>query len=168
MGNLVNARFRGVALNTFSVPAAEELPSEIRLMGWLYKKITVLVKQALVAATETDLYVDGTNHMLAQPEYEHSEKARGVLDALERRWAVFRVLSSTLLGSNVTVVIGSENGFAEMQECSFVASSYSISGRPCGSIGVIGPTRMNYSQAVAAVRFMASNLSELLTSMSLG
>ncbi|HEY3297992.1 MAG TPA: heat-inducible transcriptional repressor HrcA [Armatimonadota bacterium] len=167
LGNLVNARYHGADMNTFALRTDKELPSEMRLLEGLYQKITAVIKQALTSITETDLYVEGTSNMLKQPEFEQSEKASGIFETLARRRVVFQVLGSTLLGNGVTLVIGSENNFQEMQECSFVASSYSINGRPCGSVGVIGPTRMNYRQAVAAVRFMAHNLSELLSSLSI-
>ena len=64
------------------------------------------------------------------------------------------------------MIIGSENPLDEMRDCSFVASKYSINGRVAGSIGVLGPTRMDYPRAVSAVQFMARNLGELLTSLS--
>lgn len=168
MANLVNARFHGADVNTFAARADEELPNELRLLDWLYKNVTILLRQSLTAATDTEYFVDGTGNILKQPEFEHGNKASNIFEALECRRAVFQVLSSTLLGSEVTVMIGTENGFPEMQECSFVAASYSIDNKPCGSIGVIGPTRMNYRHAVATVKFMASNLSDLLTSLSIG
>jgi heat-inducible transcriptional repressor len=90
-----------------------------------------------------------------------------VLEALERRRLLYQILSSSLLGKGITVIIGQENQFAEVRECSFVSASYSVGGRVCGSIGVVGPTRMDYRRAVAAVQFMASNLSDVLTSLSI-
>jgi heat-inducible transcriptional repressor len=78
------------------------------------------------------------------------------------------MLSASLLGSDVQVTIGSENSFEDLRDCSFVATNYMVGGRVCGTIGVIGPTRMDYRRAVAAVQFMSSNLSELLTLLSIG
>jgi len=166
--NLVNSRCHGTDVNNFTARVDEELPAEMRLLDWIYKRIITLVKQALVAATETEYYVEGASNILKQPEFEHRNRAAAILDALEKRNAVFQILSSTLLGNDVTVIIGEENRFCEMQDCSFVVSSYAIGGKPCGSIGVIGPTRMNYRHVVASVEFISSNLSALLTTLSIG
>jgi heat-inducible transcriptional repressor len=53
-----------------------------------------------------------------------------------------------------------------MRDCSFVGARYRIAGRTAGTIGVLGPTRMNYQRAVSAVEYMARNLGELLTALS--
>ena len=167
IGNLINTRFEGVDLNGFAGRTREELPAELQKLNWLYKKVVVVLKQALVSAADDEVYVEGTAHVLRQPEFGQHERMASVLEVLEHRRALYQILGSALLGKDVTVIIGSENRFDEAQECSFVASSYSIGARVCGSIGVVGPTRMDYRRAVAAVQFMGSNLSELLTSLSL-
>jgi len=168
LGNLLNTRFHSAELNNFDLSASEELPSELRLLDWLYKKAVAAVKQSLITASDAELYVDGAGYILKEPEFFQSNKASTILDALERRRSILMLLSGTLLGNDVTVIIGSENGLSEMKDCSFIASSYSIDGKACGSVGVIGPTRMNYRHSVAAVKFMSSNLSKMLSSLSIG
>jgi heat-inducible transcriptional repressor len=167
-GNLINERFRETDLRGLADRAGNALPSELQRLDWLYKKIVPVLKQALADATSDEVYVEGTSHILKQPEFNETGRAVSILDALEQRRKIFQVLSSALLGNEVTVMIGSESRFEEMSECSFIASRYSVGDRICGTIGVVGPTRMDYRHAVAAVRFMASNLSELLTSLSIG
>ncbi len=167
LGNLVSERFKNADLNGFSNRAADELPTELRGLKSLYKKIVAAAKQVLANAAEQEVYVEGTGHMLRQPEYADSQRLAGILETLDQRRSLFQILSSSFLGRNVTVIIGSENSLDEMHDCSFVASSYSVAGRPCGSIGVVGPTRMDYRRSVAAVKFMADNLSSLLASLSI-
>jgi heat-inducible transcriptional repressor len=168
VGNLANARFSGVDLSGFAAAADEEIPNELRPLEWLYRNVCALVRQALVAATDDEVYVEGTGYILKQPEFVYSSRIAWLLDILEQRRLLFEVLGSAILGGDVTVIIGSENRFGDASDCSFVASGYSVNGRACGSIGVVGPTRMDYSRAVAAVRFMSANLSELLTALSIG
>ena len=168
IGNLINARFQGADLGNFAARSDEELPPELLRLKGLYKRVTTVLKQALVSAAGDEIYMDGTSHILKQPEFARTERATWILDVLEHRKTLFQILSSALLGEDVAVIIGSENQFEEMRECSFIASSYSVGLRVCGSIGVVGPTRMDYRRAVAAVRFMASNLSQLLTWLSVG
>ena len=163
VGNFINVRFREVGLSSFSASANEEILAEMLNLDWLYRRITAVLKQALVSAIDDDIYMDGTANMLKQPEFAHGGRIASIMGILERRRALFQLLSE-----DATVIIGAENQFDEMRECSFVTSRYSIGGEVRGSIGLIGPTRMDYRRAVAAVKFMASNLSELLTSLSVG
>ncbi len=69
-------------------------------------------------------------------------------------------------GPRCPSIIGQENPLEEMRDCSFVGARYKIHDRPAGAIGVLGPTRMDYRRAVSAVDFMARNLGELLTALS--
>lgn len=168
VGNLINARFQGVDLNSFPATAGEEIPAELLKVSRLYRKVASLLRQALVSAADDEVYVDGTAHLLKQPEFIHGDGMVSILNVFEHRRVLFQILSSPADGDDVTVIIGSENRLEDVRDCSFVASRYSVSDEICGSIGVIGPTRMDYRRAVAAVRFMAGNLSSLLTSLSIG
>ena len=167
VGNLISERLRHAEAKDFPARLAPNIPSDMRRLDQLFRKAASLVKQALLSTTNDEVYVEGMGHILRQPEFAHHDRMAGILEALEHRRGLFQILSSSLLGANVTVIIGGENRLGEMHDCSFVASSYSVGGRTCGSIGVIGPTRMDYRRAVAAVQFMAANLSDLLTSLSI-
>ena len=68
---------------------------------------------------------------------------------------------------DVSIIIGSENVYEPMHDCSVVTSSYRIGDHPAGCLGVVGPTRMNYDRAAAAVGLMAQHLSTMLTHLSL-
>ena len=76
------------------------------------------------------------------------------------------MLFASILGPVVTVLIGSENPVDAMSDCSFVGAKYRIGGRVAGTIGVMGPTRMDYRRAVGAVGFMVRNLEDLLNGLS--
>lgn len=162
MTNLANERLQGAESATSLTRSLEPLPRELAGLKDTLSKVAQRVKQALVAAEDDQVYMDGTSNILRQPEFHQSERISVLLDALEQRKMLYQVLSKALLGPDVTVIIGSENRLADMQDCSFVTARYSVGDRVVGSIGVIGPTRMDYRRAVAAVRFMASNLSEML------
>ncbi len=168
IGNLVNERLQGTELRQFASRMRRELPTNLVRMTTLYKKVAALVKQALIAASDSEVFIDGTSHILRQPEFARTEKLTVIIEALERRKVLFQVLSTALLGKDVTVIIGGENQFRELSDCSFVTANYHIGDRVCGSIGVVGPTRMDYRRAVAAVELMASSLSQMLTQISIG
>lgn len=134
----------------------------------VYASLVKMLKQVLetLAAPKNDVYVEGTNCVVRQPEFKDLAKLETVLNALEERTRLYQLLSRVVLGPDVTVIIGSENPYNEMQDTSFIGARYKIDGKVVGTIGVLGPTRMDYSRAVAAVDLMARNLSELLTELS--
>jgi heat-inducible transcriptional repressor len=167
LNNLLDARLQGAELSNLAACESEEIPTELHGLNALYKKVITAVRQCLTSVESDEVYMDGTTHILRQPEFLYNERMNSILEALEHRRVLYQTLSRAILGRHVTVIIGSENQFAEMHECSFVASSYAVDGRVCGSIGVVGPTRMDYRRAVAAVELMASNLSALLTQLSI-
>ena len=67
-----------------------------------------------------------------------------------------------VMSRGLTVAIGTETGMAPLEECALVVSPYSIGGVPAGTIGVLGPTRMQYGEAVANVRYVSAVLTELM------
>ena len=62
----------------------------------------------------------------------------------------------------ISIVIGSENPIDAMQDCSIVTATYKVNDQRRGSIGVIGPTRMNYSKVVSVLNYLGRSLSEIL------
>ncbi len=167
MTNLANERLHGAESSTVSKQGQSPFPRELTRFKGVYDKIAQTVRQALTAAEDDEIYMDGTGNMLRQPEFHNGDRIADLLNALEQRKLLYQVLSQALLGPNVTVIIGSENQLADMRECSFVTARYTVGDRVVGSIGVIGPTRMDYRRAVGAVKFMASNLSEMLVHISI-
>ena len=125
------------------------------------------IKKLLTDEIRTDVHLRGTGYIMKQPEFKDADKLGAILEILEDKKILARLLSTAFSDSGVTVIIGSENTIEEMKECSFVGKQYTVGGRPVGSIGVIGPTRMDYKKAIAAVKFMSSNLTALLEQMGI-
>ena len=68
-----------------------------------------------------------------------------------------------MLGPGLTVRIGSENASADLQECSLVLAPYLVEGELLGTVGVLGPTRMDYRKAQAAVATVSQRLGRQLS-----
>jgi heat-inducible transcriptional repressor len=123
-----------------------------------------LVDEILDALDEADrdrLYHVGVPALLAQPEFQEVGRARPLIEFLEDGIAVLETLSEALGTTDISVRIGHENRRAELGNVSIVATNYSACGAD-GVIGVIGPTRMDYQRAMAAVRVIADGLSAAL------
>ncbi len=106
--------------------------------------------------------IGGTANMLSYPEYSDMEKARSFLNLMETRDRL-----ADIIGQNgemaFTVRIGPETGVPEMEDCSIVTMTYTAGNGQQGTIGVIGPTRMQYSRVLAAVNMMGRQLSQLFS-----
>jgi heat-inducible transcriptional repressor len=94
--------------------------------------------------------------------FEAVETVREVLGILEQQYVVVTVLRD-VLDRGLQVAIGMETGLETLAECSLVVAPYEIEGEAAGTIGVLGPTRMNYPQALAAVAVVSKRLSHHLT-----
>jgi heat-inducible transcriptional repressor len=106
------------------------------------------------------VYVGGAARM-AQA-FDAIETVREVLGILEQQFVVVSLLRD-VIDRGLHVAIGSETGVAPLAECALVVAPYDIEGERVGTIGVLGPTRMNYPQALAAVAVVSHRLSDRLT-----
>jgi heat-inducible transcriptional repressor len=113
-----------------------------------------------VRDVDDQVYVGGASRM-AQA-FEAVETVRQVLGILEEQYVVVTVLRD-VLDRGLQVAIGAETGLQTLAECSLVVAPYEIEGEAAGTIGVLGPTRMNYPQALAAVAVVSKRLSHHLT-----
>lgn len=106
------------------------------------------------------VFVDGASRVASS--FEAVETVREILGILEQQLVVVSLLRD-VMSRGLNVAIGTETGMAPLEECALVVSPYEISGRPAGTIGVLGPTRMDYPQALAAVAVVSQRLSDRLT-----
>lgn len=116
-------------------------------------------------ATRLRHYTQGLHHILGQPEFETTLAARDAAEMIEEGVAIKRVIIERGTRSDIDVIIGEENQEQALRPYSIVLARYGIPGEATGVVGTIGPTRMDYTRAVASVRFLAEFLSELLSAL---
>ena len=111
--------------------------------------------------TKAKLALGGTGNILNFPEYSDVEKAKGFLSVLETKDKLIQLLENQ--GEMAfTVRIGPETGIPELKDCSLVTATYHLSDNTHGTIGVIGPTRMQYGRVLSILNAMGQQLSDLL------
>jgi heat-inducible transcriptional repressor len=126
---------------------------------------TALARRALDALRgrarhpDEHLYVGGTASVASA--FEAVEVVRGVLATLEQEYVVVSLLRD-MLDRGASVAIGSEHGIEQLAACSVVVAPYIVEGEAVGTVGLLGPTRMNYPQALVAVDVVSQRLSERL------
>jgi len=119
-----------------------------------------LASAAVPADATPDVLVDGQSNLLAGKA--DLERAKLLLRTLEEKDLVVRLLERTLSAPGICVFIGAEANLADLTDVSVVAAPYGPDGRPLGTIGVIGPARMNYSRVIPLVDFTAEMIGEAL------
>jgi heat-inducible transcriptional repressor len=132
-----------------ATPAAADLAREAR--------------DALVARGEHDvgdpLYVGGASRLAAGSDPGSTAR---LLELLEHQVEVVSLVRDLLDEQGSRVSIGSENPLAELRDCSIVVAPYTVDGEVAGTVGVLGPTRMDYRQALAAVEAISEQLGRVL------
>ncbi len=109
--------------------------------------------------TGADLYMEGASRLLSEAHLPDLPHADELMTALERRAGVLQMLRSSLAERSVFLWIGEENPQPELRSVSFVGANYGLGHRNLGSVGVVGPLRMDYATAIASVRGAARELS---------
>ena len=140
------------------LPQDDPSASILRRVG---ERIVRALREFDAAAVE-DVFSDGLLNVMAAPEFSHSDKLRRVFGALEDRATLGGLVDRVARAGDVRIFIGHENPSSEMSDVSLVLAPYGKPGRGVGVVGVLGPTRMPYRQAIGTVRFVSGLLDELL------
>lgn len=157
----LNKKVKGLTYRGLSTSMIRELLE----LGEVGEALVDVLAQGLARQKQEQVHLDGTLHMFSQPEFKDVERARTLLEALEQREDLLSLFNEMTDSSGIHVVIGHENPKVEMQQCSLVTATYHVGGSVIGSIGVMGPTRMEYARNYAVVDLVAGALSEALSEL---
>lgn len=167
LANVLNERLMS---RRVSAPQSDNAPPEIAHLSKPFRRLLTEISVATRALSDnTPLFVEGTQSVLEHPEFRDVEKLSGFLTLLQERAALLEVLSQSLAQDAETqpvrYAIGEPMGNVP-GDYSMVSAPYRIGNTRRGSIGVLGPTRMDYARASAAVELMARTMSDCLTRLS--
>jgi len=98
---------------------------------------------------------------LEKPEFRDSERARAILRVLEEKISLLQILRQDGESGGLHVHIGEEHGLEGIHDCTLITRTYRAGQRSIGTLGVMGPTRLDYSRAISVVESIASKLSEI-------
>ena len=162
---LLNNKLKGASLEKIERIGWQEIERTIKIGSELLEQTMGLFNQAL-EVSEEKVYLEGTVKILDHPEFKNLEKFKSLLGTLEKSDLLSQVLTESTKEGEVGIVIGEENKHLEIRDCSIVTASYQVGGRTFGTIGVLGPTRMDYGKVVSVVEFVAQLLGQMLTKMN--
>jgi heat-inducible transcriptional repressor len=168
--NALNSAWSSKSLDWLAAVKDDRLDAPLELTSptsrTLYRVIAQTIRLVAKSATAIDrTVVEGASEILRQPEFQEISKVEAFLDTVQSQARLFTCLIGSL-DSKVTVVIGGENRVEALRECSVITAPYFIGTKERGTLGVVGPTRMNYDRTMPAVEFMAQTLSDLLNHLA--
>jgi heat-inducible transcriptional repressor len=159
------ARLASVAVGRPLAEVAVMAPSSFVPPGESTPLVDQLVRRTLAALIggqrhEDQVFIGGTSEMVSS--FDAIGTVSEILRILEQQLLVVNLLED-VLGRGLSVAIGSETGNEALADCSLVVAPYVVDGEAAGTIGVLGPTRMHYDQALSAVAVVANRLGRRLS-----
>ncbi|RNC29905.1 MAG: Heat-inducible transcription repressor HrcA [Candidatus Dichloromethanomonas elyunquensis] len=165
LANLFNEKMGGTRVQDLKKSLLHEIYSELsrkrRMIDGMMGILERMFEGKENDNPEQRVYVGGTLNMLNQPEFRDLNKVRNLFSVFEENNKLKDLLSQNQNGLNIT--IGGENPDEVFKDCSLISATYHINGKQIGSVGVLGPTRMDYSKAITIVDYMTKSLTEMLT-----
>jgi heat-inducible transcriptional repressor len=163
--NYLNTEFSGLTIRQVREAVLQRLAEERTLYDALLARALRLAASSFDEPTKASLFVDGASSLLDEAR-QHAgsislSTLRALLEMMEEKQRLVQILNEYIDGLGLTVVIGAEHTTPDLRPFSLVAATY-VNGEGTGTVGVIGPTRMRYSRAIAAVDGVARALSRVL------
>ena len=164
----LNRKLTGVPLHQLKGRLNTEVARELHRYSEQFDGMMRLLNEMLTPQEEPSsrVYLGGTTMIMNQPEFRDVDKLKPLLDLFEHTDNLLQALGSPDPESGIIVRIGQENAIETIHECSLITASYAIDGHPVGTIGVLGPTRMDYGRVIAVLEHLSANLSGLLTRLN--
>ncbi len=166
LAEILNRKLSGLTIDAITFDKIQEVQSEIEGVINLHPKSLIqilnFIYKTIESLDETEVYVNNAKSILNQPEYSDLKKAQEMFGFLEDQKNLRSIIDKSEENEDARIVIGAENKFKQLHDCSLVTVNYSLGDKVVGKIGVIGPKRMDYAKVVASLDCIASQIDKLL------
>lgn len=152
-----NNRLKGEPIERINTSFEEYIFRELKYSVNILKPIVEQMKKLI--EDEEKIYLEGTNKSFELPEFKSLELAKNFVNILDTK-EVMRDLLDTGFAEDIKVYIGDENGSEELKDFSMVTFKHSVGEKEVGTIGIIGPKRMNYSKVISIMKYISKKLNE--------
>jgi heat-inducible transcriptional repressor len=166
--NYVNANFSGMSLVEIRLELIKRLSEEKAFYNRLLQTAAMLCKLGLDDTNQNDpeVFVEGASNMVTKSGFADTENIRELLRIFEEKSRLIKILNECVgatIQQSVTIRIGAENSLPSLRGCSVITSFYSYGDQVIGSLGVVGPVRMEYARTIGVVAYVARLLEQALT-----
>lgn len=157
-------QFRGYTL----LEARELLLARMKeieaVVNRLVRNALTIAEAAFAENLISEVHLEGTSRMLSEPEFvKNIERAQQLFATLEERHRLVNLLNACLEGAGLQIVIGSEARVPDLEGISLIGARYTDGSQELGSIGIMGPTRMEYARHISVVDYIAESLSAAIS-----
>jgi len=147
----------GKSLEEINIPIEEFITAEMKSGIEIIKKIIEEINKILFETKK--VYLEGTNKVVDMPEFKKVDIAKEFLNVLNEKDLVSDVINSGL-AKDINVYIGEESEREELKNFSIVTFNHLIDGKDIGTIGIIGPTRMDYSKVISVMKYISKKIND--------
>ena len=160
--NVLNQKLSGLKLEDIDENTVLDIENSLGKNRTILSPIIDNVLRTISAADSTEVVLSGIKNMFDFPEFNDVLKAKIFLHIFEQKDMLRKIINSSM-HDHITIRIGTENPIEDLKECSIILSTYRIGDSIAGSIGIIGPKRLKYSQTVSLIDYICDTLSDILT-----
>lgn len=161
---LLNTNLNGLAMEEINLATITKLKEQAGIHSKLLNDVMDAVAEAIVGDEDLEIYTSGATNIFKYPELSDSSKAKDILSTFEEKQQLVELVNSTLEQSSETgiqVYIGEETPIQTMKDCSVVTATYELEEGVQGTIGIIGPKRMDYEKVVANLKTLMTKLDDV-------
>ena len=163
---LLNTALNGLSLQEINLGTIARLKEQAGIHSQVVSEVMDALAQALSEHEELQIYTSGTTNILKYPELSSSESATNLLSAFEEKEELMSLVNEALKDESsetgIQVYIGNETPIQTMKDCSVVTATYELGEGVKGTIGIIGPKRMDYENVMDNLKTLRSQLDGIL------
>ena len=152
---IFNNRLKGKPLEKIDKPMEEYIISAMSDQADVIKPIIYQMNRSLEEADQ--IYLEGANNVFDFPEFKKIDTARNFLSILDTKEQMLELLNAGL-AEDINVYIGEENEKEELKDLSIITFKHTVAGKDMGTIGIIGPKRMDYSKVISIMKYINKKL----------
>ena len=166
VSSFLNEQFHNRSIHEIRQQILESMVEDKERYDRLLAQAVRLGKKAFELEDAPEVYIEGQHNLIFSERFRNLNSARGLMDAFEHKSMIMNLLDSAVEADGIQIYIGIENELESFQDCTMVKAQYSDQNNVLGTIGVIGPTNMDYQTVIPVVDFTARILSQTITQQS--
>ena len=161
---LLNTHLNGLSMEEINLGIISAMKQQAGVHGNIIAEVIDAVGDAIKADEDLEIYTSGTNNIFRYPELTDNGKASELVGTFEEKQQLGSLIQESLEadpGTGIQVYIGDEAPIKSMKDCSVVTATYELGEGMKGTIGIVGPKRMDYDKVIGTLRTIQSKLDEL-------
>lgn len=161
---LLNTHLNGLALEEINLGMISSLKQQAGIHSEIVADVIDAIAESIHAEEDLEVYTSGANNIFRYPELADQQKASSIINTFEEKQLLTELVQENLSNGNNTgiqVYIGEETPIQSMKDCSVVTATYELGEGMRGTIGIIGPKRMDYDKVIGTLKTITHQLDDL-------